>query len=83
MSKYIDENEFRDFKQNFHALIKTFNHEIGDLKKSSRQTVSALNNIEKLVAGMGGKLGVLSKLVWWILGIISVIVGAACLASIG
>ena len=62
MNKYIDEKEFHDFKDNFHTLIDTLNHNITELttdvswlKKIANWGVALLSGIFLAMVGIATK----------------------------
>ncbi|MHA1737873.1 MAG: hypothetical protein ACTSWD_04750 [Candidatus Heimdallarchaeota archaeon] len=73
--KYIDAQVFEDFKKNQDVMIETLNHNMTKL-------TDAVVEIKERLAELIGGFNVVKKIVWWILGIIAVIVGAGLLASI-
>ena len=79
--KYINEKEFCDFKTNFHTLINVFNHNITDMKDDAKETKDQVTIIATLLAKMEGNMSVISKIVWWILGIIATLIAAAVFAN--
>jgi len=79
---YINETEFCDFKENFKLMVQTLNHNITEMKDDAKVTKEQIINMAVDLGEIKGKLKITSKIVWWILGIIAVIVGAAVLATL-
>ncbi len=84
MNEYITPVEFRDFQINQERLIEVLNHNMSDIRKDIRflknvfsKKMEEFSIVVKDVAEIKGSLKVTSKIVWWILGIITVIVVAA------
>ena len=74
VKKYVDAQTFADFTKNQEAMIQTFNHNITKLTDS-------VVRIEIAFAELLGGQKVLKKIVYWILGIIGVIVIGGVLGS--
>lgn len=74
-SKYISAEEFKDFSHNQKEMIKTLNH-------SMTKLTTTVIKIDKRFEGFMGEFKIIKRLVWWILGIISLIVIAAILSNI-
>lgn len=88
MAKYIEENDFKDFKHNFNILIDTFNHSVTELKEDVKQIKcdsnkqqNIITSIREDVASIKTALRSANKLMWWIMGIISAIIISAILAN--
>lgn len=76
--KYVDENDFKDFKQNFNLMIQTFNHSVSDIKASvveMRTDVREIKQTQERVstdlAELKGQYKVSMKVLWWIMGILA------------
>lgn len=61
--RYIDEKQFDDFKENFHILIETLNHnvtsmkdDIGTMKINTALMTNSMKNITKITWGIVGVL---------------------------
>ena len=74
MVKYVDAKTFEQFTKNQDLMIQTFNHNITKLTDS-------VIRIEIAFAELLGGQKVLKKIVYWILGIIAVIVAGGILGS--
>ena len=74
VNKYVDAKTFEDFTKNQELMIQTFNHNITKLTDS-------VIRIEIAFAELLGGQKILKKIVWWILGIIGVIVGAGVIGA--
>jgi hypothetical protein len=64
--KYISENEFSDFKENFHVLIQTLNHSVTSIK-------SDVNSMKISSAVMNNSVRNISKVLWGLLGLLGTI----------
>ena len=73
-SKYVDAKTFEQFAKNQEVMIQTFNHNITKL-------TDAVVRIEISFAELLGGQKVLKKIVYWILGIIGVIVVGGVLSN--
>lgn len=73
-NQYVDAKTFSDFTKNQDLMIQTFNHNITKLTDS-------VVRIEIAFAELLGGQKVLKKIVWWILGIIAVIVCGGVLSN--
>jgi t-SNARE complex subunit (syntaxin) len=88
MVKYIDENDFKDFKHNFNVLINTFNHSVTELKEDVKQIrndnntqQTIIESIKEDVASIKATIDGSNKVIWWIMGIISAIIVAVMLSK--
>lgn len=72
--KYVDAKTFEQFTKNQDLMIQTFNHNITKL-------TDAVIDIKVSFAELLGGQKVLKKIVYWILGIIGVIVVGGFLSS--
>lgn len=89
MTKYIDEREFYDFKENFKLLVNTFNHSITDLKEDVKKIKDdnckqgkSLSSMQADVAVIKNSVTNSSKVVWWIMGIMGAIAVAAIIGTV-
>ena len=73
-SKYVDAKTFEQFAKNQEVMIQTFNHNITKL-------TDAVVRIEINFAELLGGQKVLKKIVYWILGIIGVVVVGGVLSN--
>lgn len=74
MAKYVDAKTFEQFTKNQELMIKTFNHNFTKLTDS-------VVRIEIAFAELLGGQKVLKRIVYWILGIIGVIVIGGVLSN--
>ena len=74
VSQYVDAKTFSDFTKNQDLMIQTFNHNITTL-------TNTVLEIKEKVAEFVGEFRVVKKIVWWILGIIGVLVVGGVLGS--
>lgn len=72
--RYVDAKTFEDFAKNQEIMIQTFNHNITIL-------TDAVIDIKEKVAGWSGEFTIIKRIVWWILGIIAVIIAGGVLGS--
>lgn len=86
--KYITEKEFEDFNHNFRTLIDTFNHSMTDvkddvrgLKKHAESTDKAVNKISIEIAKFSGAMSVNVKVLWWLVGIFTTLIGALLIGA--
>lgn len=75
MAKYVDAKTFEQFTKNQELMIKTFNHNFTKLTDS-------VVRIEIAFAELLGGQKVLKRIVYWILGIIGVIVIGGVLSNL-
>ena len=89
MNRYLDAETFEHFKKNQETLIDVLNHnmtdltrDVSNLRKDFKEMGADVKAIAVHLGEMRGSSKVIKQVVFWILGIVAVVVGAAVLANI-
>lgn len=89
MTKYIDEKEFIDFKENFKLLVQTLNHNVTDIrddmnefKKDIKEFKNQSMEVFSEFKEVKGSMYITNKLMWALLGILTTISGAILISTL-
>jgi len=78
--KYIEETEFKDFKQNFHLLIKTLNHNITKISKNTDDLSKTVSGFKEDFLDVKSYVKTSRKIVNLILGILATIISGVAIS---
>lgn len=89
MSKYVDADDFKDFKNNFNTMVSVFNHSVTSIREDSKKTSENVQKISNEFNNMKSDIIIIRENTknnnWkltWIFGIIATIVVGGVLGTI-
>lgn len=89
MTKYVDSNDFKDFKNNFNTMVNVFNHSVTSIREDSKKTSENVEKISVEFTNIKSDVAVIKERtknsVWklnWIFGIIATVVAGGILSAI-